>query len=315
MNKKRWIILLLIVAIYSLALGGCSPSAPEETSEPEEEEVEEPFSVTVTDGAGNVVTLTKKPVRIISLTLGTDEILLDLAGPERLLGVTYLASDASTSNIADHPDLTKVENVVEADPEQIIALEPDLVFVASFTDPAVIEQLEDAGLTVFVVGFFDSIGGIQTNILSIGKLVGELDQAQAMVDDMDTRLGEIAQTVAEADEQPTVLYLASDGWTAGSGTTVDDIIRHAGGVNVAADLISWNQIGEETILEFNPDAVLLSTYVPDDEFVNNPVFAELSAIANERVFAISDAQMSAVSHYIVLGVESLAKLLYPDLFG
>lgn len=309
MNRYR--LIALVMLMLALVLTACAQATP--TQAPL---TEEPFSVSVMDGLGSEVVLNAKPQRIVSMTLGTDEILLDLVGPERLIAVTYLAADATTSNIAERPELAQILNVIQPNPsaEQIIALEPDLVFVATFTDSAVIQQLRDAGLPVFAVGFFTSIEAMQQNILTIGDLVGEPEKAAAMVDEMNARLQAVAEAVAGAQgEKPSVLYLASDGWVAGSGTTVDDIIIRAGGVNAAADLVDWNQVSEEAIIQMDPDYVILSPYVTDDEFINNPVFANLKAVQQGHVMAISDAYMSATSQYIVRGVEEVARFLYPEL--
>jgi iron complex transport system substrate-binding protein len=316
MHSQRSTTLILLTLLLALALAGCGPASTP-ASPTAEAGVEEAFSITATDALGNEVTLDAKPTRIVSLTLGTDEILLDLVGPERLIAVTYLASDPASSNIADHPELGQIPNAVDTSPEPIIALEPDLVLVASFTDPAVIDQLRGAGLPVFAIGSFTSIAAMQENILLLGELVGEAGRAQEMVEAMNDRLATVEAIVSQAEgEPPTVLYLANDGWVGGSATTVDDIIMRAGGVNAAAQagLVDWNQVGEEAIIEMNPDVVILSTYVTDDEFLTNPVFANLSAIQNDRAIAISDAHMSATSQYIVLGVEDVSAFLYPDLF-
>ncbi len=306
---KRYHLIALVMLTLALVLAACAPATP--TQAPP---TEEPFSASAVDGLGNEVTLNAKPQRIVSMTLGTDEILLDLVGPERLIAVTYLAADATTSNIAERPELAQIPNVIQPNPspEQIIALEPDLVFVATFTDSTMIQQLRDAGLPVFAVGFFSSIEAMQQNILTIGDLVGEPEKAAAMVDEMNARLQAIAEAVA-GKEKPSVLYLASDGWVAGSGTTVDDIIVRAGGVNAAADLVDWNQVSEEVIIQMDPDYVILSPYVTDEEFINNPVFANLKAVQQGHVMAISDAYMSATSQYIVRGVEEVARFLYPEL--
>src|SRR5574341_235831 len=295
----RYIVPLLSIALAACAGGAATqPPAPTATASPE------PFHVTVTDGLGTEVTLDARPQRIISLTLGTDEILLELVGPERLLAVTYLAATPEASNIAELPELAQVPNVVEADPEQIIALDPDLVLAATFLDPAVLEQLRGAGIPVFSVGFFTSIEAQQENILTIGELVGEPERAEEMVAEMNATLDGIAARVAGAEgERPTVLYLAPASWVAGSATTVDDIITRAGGINAASDLTDWNQLSAEAIIELDPDVVILSTYVPDEEFLTNPAFAGLRAVQTGRVVAISDAYMSATSQYIVLGVQ------------
>ncbi len=310
----------LLTALLTLLLVACSPALtppPAMVEEPVEVPVEEAFPITITDALGNDVTLQSQPTRIVSLTLGTDEILLDLVGPQRLIGVTYLAADPATSNIADRPELAQIPNALDTSPEPIIALEPDLVLVASFTDPAVVDQLKAAGVPVFVIGSFTSIQAMQENILTLGELVGEAERAREMVEAMNDRLAAVEAAVSQAEGQPPrVLYLASGGWVAGSATTVDDIIVRAGGINAAAEagLVDWNQVNEEAIIEMRPDVVVLSTYVTDEEFLANPAFANLDAVQNGQVIAISDAHMSATSQYIVQGVEDLAAFLYPDLF-
>src|SRR5512139_3399572 len=138
MIKSRWFLFLLVLPVL---LAACAPTTtvvtrptPVAAVLPASTVAVSAFPVTITDGAGNSVTIDSKPEKIISLTLGTDEILLDLVGPDRLIGVTYKAKDAATSNIAGRPELKQVANEIEADPEQIISLQPDLVFVATFTD-------------------------------------------------------------------------------------------------------------------------------------------------------------------------------------
>ena len=272
------------------------------------------FPVTVKDGLDNDVTVSAKPVKIVSLTLGTDEIMLDLVGPERLIGVTYNASDATQSNIAARPELAQIKNTVDATPEQVIALEPDLVFAAVWTKPEVIDQIKQAGITVFVVGNFTSIPAMRENVLTIGKLVGEPDKAAAMAAEMDAKLAEIAGKIGARTVKPSVLYYNPAGWVAGKATTPDDIIKQAGGVNAAAELDDWQQISPEKVIELNPDFVILSAFVTEDEFLKNPAFAGLDAVKDGTAVAITDAHMSATSQYTVLAVEDVAKLLYPDAF-
>lgn len=316
MNRQRTPLILLLILALMLALSACTTAeTPATAEEMTEEAAEEAFSVTVVDGMGSEVTLDAKPQRIASMTLGTDEILMDLVGPERLVAVTYLSADPSVSNIANRPELAEVETTLDVapSPEQILALEPDLVFLATFTDSAIIDQLRDAGLNVFVVGFFNSVDAMEQNILTISELVGEAETGEAIVADMNDRLAAVDEALAGVEEMPSVLNLSTDGWVAGSGTTVDDIITRAGGVNAAAELADWQQISEEALIEMDPDAVLLSAYVLDSEFVDNPAYSGMSAVQNDRVFTISDAYISTTSQYIVRGVEVLANELHPDL--
>jgi hypothetical protein len=81
------------------------------------------------------------------VTLATDEILLALVEPSRLLGVTYLAVDERLSHVTQ--EAAAVPHKVRADPEQIIAVQPDLVFVASYLRGEFIRLLQAAGLVLF----------------------------------------------------------------------------------------------------------------------------------------------------------------------
>src|SRR5579859_1438085 len=90
------------------------------------------FPRTVTDGAGNKVTINAKPVHIVSVTLGTDEILLSLVDHARITAITANAIDPDQSSVVDQAKSIP-NQLAKADPEAIIALKPDLVFVASYT--------------------------------------------------------------------------------------------------------------------------------------------------------------------------------------
>ena len=278
------------------------------------------FPRTITDGLGRDVLIPAPPQRIASVTLGSDEILLDLVGPDRLLGVSYFAEDAALSNITD-----RLEGIEHTDllgnPERLISLEADLVVMAKYNDPAALDQLLDADVPVFVLADFNTIDDIRANIRLLGQATGTEARAEAMIEQMDARLA--AVQAKTADQEPVrVLYYEPGGVTYGPGSTVDEIIQLAGGTNVIAemDLGPYPLIGVETILTAEPDIVLLGGWLsgvvdPVSWFTNDPALSGLRAVQNGRVYAIRDAHMTNVSHYIALGVEDVARALYPDVFS
>ena len=117
------------------------------------------FLKVLIDRTGRRVVLPQKPARIVSVTLATDEILLALVEPSRLLGVTYLAVDARLSSMTREAEA--IPHIVRADPEQIISLQPDLVFVASYLRGEFIRLLQAAGLVLFQFQEYDSVAEIQ----------------------------------------------------------------------------------------------------------------------------------------------------------
>jgi iron complex transport system substrate-binding protein len=278
------------------------------------------FPRTVEDGMGRQVTINAPPQRIASVTLGSDEILLSLVGPQRLIGVTYFARDPAISNIAGqlddipHTDLS-------GDPEYLISLNADLVVLAAYNNPAALDQLLKAQVPVFVLAEFNTLDDIRTNIRLLGHATGEEAKAEAMIQEMDARLAAV-QAKVKGQKPVRVLYYEPGGVTYGPGSTVDEIIRLAGGVNVVgeAGLGAYPLVDAEFVLASDPDVILLGGWFSGQSeslaaFLNNPAFRTLHAVKDGHVYPINDAHLTNVSQYIVLGVEDVARALYPQVFG
>ena len=90
----------------------------------------ETFPKTLTDVTGITYHLKKTPQRILSATLATDHILADLINPDRLVAVSSYVDYPSLSNIVGFYD--KNISRTQGEIESMLALQPDLVFVASY---------------------------------------------------------------------------------------------------------------------------------------------------------------------------------------
>ncbi len=277
------------------------------------------FPRTVIDGLGRAVTLDAPPQRIASVTLGSDEILLDLVGPDRLLGVSYFAADPGISNVSDRLD--GIEHTdLSGEPERLIGLDADLVVLASYSNAAVLDQLEDAAVPIFVLADFNTIEDLRANIRLLGEVTGEEAHAEDLIAEMDARLEAVAEAVA-GQEPVRALYYEPGGITYGPGSTVDEIMTLAGGINVAteAGLGPYPLVDPEFVLAADPDAVLLGGWFGDAGdstawFTSDPAFSTLRAVQEGRVYPISAAHMTNVSHHIATGVEDVAHALYPQAF-
>ncbi len=277
-----------------------------------------PFPRTVSDGLGRAVDVLAPPQRIASVTLASDEMLLDLVGAERLLGVTYLAREPAISNIAGR--LTEVPRAdLSGNPELLISLDADLVVMASYSNPAALDQMLAADVPFFVLAEFGSLDDIRANIRLLGRVTGTEWRAEAMINRMDARIAAVRARVAHC-EPVRVLYYEPGGITYGAGSTVDEMITLAGGINVAADLGPYPLIDAEFVLAADPDVVLVGGWPAgiDDAaawFSADPVFSTLRAVQSGRVYAVDQAHMTAVSQYAALGVEDIARRLYPQAFA
>ena len=325
-GRTRRSLLSLLIA-FAVLLAGCAvqpvaapgeqgtaPAAAETTSTDSQG-----FPRTITDGLGNEVTIPQQPQRIVSLTLGTDEILLSLVDTARVMGVTYLAGDSMWTNVSEIA--RQVENTVQSDPEQIIALEPDLVLAATYNNPDHIKLLRDAGIPVVVVSLFDSVGQVADNIRFVAHLTGDEERAEELIAAMEERLAAIEAQVAKAETKPRVLFYTAFGSSAGKGSTFSDIVQRAGGINLGDEVLDgpFGEISLEKIVELNPDVIITDEFAPEDNakwqenFSNHPALANVNAKKNGHIYTVPARHLSTLSHYIVEGVFDVAKLLHPDL--
>lgn len=262
----------------------------------------------------------KTPERIVSLTLGTDEILLSLVDPKRILAVTDLAADPGISNVSGLA--RQVPNKIkQVGVEPIIALQPELILAASYTSNDVVKQLEEAGLHLVRLDLFSSIVGIKENIRSIAQAVGARKKGEALIIKMAQQLQGIQAKVSNAEVRPGVLPYSPEGWTAGRDTIFDEMVKLAGGKNLAAEagITGHQKISLEVVIQADPEIILLSAWQPDtDHFdqklLRHPVLQNVSAIRENRVYALPERYLTTVSHFIAEGVEAMAKLFHPGLF-
>ena len=273
------------------------------------------FPKVLIDQTGRRVVLPQKPTRIVSVTLATDEILLALVGPSRLLGVTYLAVDERISNMTQ--EAAAVPHQVRADPEQIISLQPDLVFVASYLRGEFIRLLQAAGLVLFQFQEYDSIAEVEQNIRLIGQVVGEEARAEALVAAMEARLQALAEQLRPIGTRPRVLYWGSQGYTAGRMTSMDDLITYAGGENLAATygLIGSANLSAEQVLAMNPQVIVSGSFDQDGQrglppVLMHPALQGTDAVQHGRVYTIPSRYLVTISQFIVDGVEVFARVLH-----
>jgi len=135
---------------------------------------------------------------------------------------------------------------------------------------------------------------------------------------MRSRRAELARQLADLPRRPRVLYWTA-GFTSGRTTTTDDIIREAGGVNVAAELglIGPVEISPEQVIATDPEYILLARWSADERdsrIENHPLLRELPAVREKRCLVIEGRYLSTVSQHVVAGAEQLARQLHPDRF-
>jgi len=272
-----------------------------------------PFPIAVTDDTGTLVAIAAEPQRIISLAPSHTEILYALGLGDRLVGVTAYCNHPPEATSLPH-----VGGFSDVDFERAVGLSPDLVFASTIHIAEVVPRLQALGITVFVI-HPPTVTAVLDAILTVGMVTGRTIPAATLVAGLQARIDAVLGAIDGATP-PTVFWeLGPDLYTAGPGSFVDDLIRLAGGANIAADALSqWPQLSVEAIVIADPEIVVLADHnygETADRVAARPGWAEIAAVAAGRVVELTDDDIfSRPGPRIVDALEFLARQFHPDRF-
>lgn len=325
--------LFQLTLIFSLLLAACAPAVtptPQPTAVPTLAATQVPTqaalqpaesTLQMTDGLGRQVTLPGPAQKIVSIAPSNTEILFALGAGSQMIGRdTYSDYPAEAQSL---PDIGS--GYPSYDVEAILALQPDLILASPLTAVEQIQALEDQKLTVYVLPNPKTFDDLYANLNSVAQLTGREPEAAALIENLQTRIQAVTEKTAALTEKPLVFYEldasqdANAPWTTGPGTFMDMLLGMAGAQNAGSALQGdWAQISLEELLKQQPAFILLgdSLYggVTPEAVAARPGWEALSAVKQGRVFPFDDNTVSRPGPRLVDGLETLAKLLHPDLF-
>lgn len=271
------------------------------------------------DRAGEPIRLPETVDKIVSMVPSTTRVLTDLGLSDKLLAVdTYSASY--------QPELAALPqfDMMTPDAEQLAALQPDVIFITGMSlaggdNPY--QALIDLGIAVVQIPSSSSIADIQRDVLFVGECVGAQEGAQALVDEMQAAIDEIAAIGATIEETKKVAvevaalpYLCY----AGGNTYLDEMIRLIGAENAYGDSEPWASVTEEAAVAANPDVILTCISYLDDpvaEIMGREGWGEVAAIASAQVYRLDDENSNQPNHRIVKALREMAVAVYPDTYA
>ncbi|QSZ68389.1 ABC transporter substrate-binding protein [Methanofollis aquaemaris] len=276
--------------------------------------------VTVTDDFGEKVTITKEPLRIVSLSPANTEILFALDLGDRVVGVTDFCNYPEEAT-----EKPKVGGFSTVNIERVVAAKPDLIFAALGNTEEVVDHLRKLGLTVVSLNP-DSVQGTLKDIKLVGKATGKEAEAETLVTSMQTRIDAVETKVAGATERPTVMHAVwyDPIWVSGNGTFQDELIEIAGGENAFPDVEGWQIITLEKVLTNDPEVILVNsgTGMGGAEndliyryFAEEPRFQKLQAVKEDRLSIVPSDIIDRGGPRIVDAIEAVAADIHPELFG
>jgi iron complex transport system substrate-binding protein len=257
------------------------------------------------------------PQKIASLSLASDEILLDLlpkcGGRQRIVALSTFADDPGSSSVVEAAKTVKGR--VHSEPESLFSLKPDLIVAASYNRPELIRMIKARKVPMLLLDKFSSVSDIAQHIQDIGDAVDCSKEALLL---KDTFLQEVAAPISPAT--PTVKKLrfinySPDMVVMGLDTLFDELVTRAGGINAAGELglRNWPRIDMEMLLKAKPDKIIVigvDTPKARAAIKNHPVWGRLPAVikGDQLIFLDSNSALST-SHYFSRAIVSLKKHL------
>lgn len=300
-----------------LSISGCAPPLEKR-----------PPLYTVTDDTGRTVTLYEKPVRIVSVSYGIDEILLDMTDSSRIRALSRYAGDGDITFVKkEERDL--IGHTAEPNAESILAERPDLVFLNAGTGREVIDTLTDMGIPVYVSLYPKAWPDLEKKILGIGRAIGEEASAQAMVTQMNGRRRAVEKRLSDLPpgKERSVLALSFSGIVGKKGNLFADLLRISRIDNKALLLPSSSEAAvftKESVIEYDPDILLLPTWNFDgrsqasalkEEILHDPAYRTVRAVQENQLFYVPDKYRYVSSQHAADTVEILARTVYPEYFS
>ena len=310
-------MMTLLACLMFLVCSGCGIKAESDKNK---------VAYSVTDVTGTVIEFSEKPKRIVSMGIGSDEILLELVEPERIAALTYLADDAGISSVSVKAQVIK-GRVQRNNLEAILSYAPDLVVVPDWDGIDFVSQFRSAGIKVYVHKTPNTMQEIKANIAELAAAVGEDEQGYLLQQQMDERLSAIWSKVGKIkpEQRKKIVALSFMGPMGIKGSSFDDMCHYANIINAVENLdIPRNAaFSEEQMLLLDPDIILVPSWDYSGtkntgefqrQIMTNEAYQGIKAIRNHQVVQVHDRYLYSTSQYAVNAVEELAAVSYPELY-
>ena len=253
------------------------------------------------------VEFAKPPERAISHDINLTEMMLSLGLRDRMVGYTGI----SGWNKLDEEMRQQVDKLPELSPkyptkEVLVGANADFFFAGWNYGMRVGGEVTPESLSVFDIKVYEltescihitekskaTMEDFYNDLRNLGKIFQIENKASELIKSYKSELNEIKETIPN-NVEPIRVFLYDSGedqpFTAGRYAIPTAMIEEAGGKNIMDDVeSSWTTVGWETIVERNPELIIIVNYgeVTAEQKINylkqNPAFADIDAVKNNR---------------------------------
>ncbi len=241
--------------------------------------------------------------RVVTLAPSLSEMVLSLGAGSTLVGVSRFDEAKEVAK------LPRVGGFTDPSVEAVIALKPDLLLVQPGPgNQRPVEKMAELGVPVLLLPLH-SVADVLAAMRAVGKALGREKEAEAVVVSIEatrTRIREAAKKLPA----PRVLFVY--GFeplvVAGPGSFADELLRDAGGINVAADASSAYPVySVERVVRARATVVVDAA----DVDVGKDKLRALPGLSSARWVDLPSMSLLQPGPSLGRGLEELFRLLHP----
>ena len=192
--------------------------------------------------------------RIVSMNICTDQLLLAIADPAQIMGLSRFSRDARQWA----GDKARQFPMLSGGAEDILVLKPDVIAASDFDKRSTREILKANSQNLVEFPIPRTLADVREQIRQMGDLAGHPERATAEIARLDAAIAGAKQ--AAAGKHLRMLPLSRRGWVPGRDSFVGAILTEAGLVSAAGELgISFGGfVSMEEIIRLKPDFLVVS---------------------------------------------------------
>ncbi|MFF2908043.1 ABC transporter substrate-binding protein [Paenibacillus sp. NPDC057934] len=297
MRKITFLTLIAVLLVVTAGCGAASQTEKSSSVQPSDHTQQEkdgiPASKTMTESyltfqdlSGHTVTLKKKPERIVILNNELTELFYQVGG--KTVGI---ATSQGVDIPAQATDVKQVGAINSINMEEVLQLKPDLVIGQPLFHKNLSSTFADAGIP-FAILTVKSIEDIRSNTKLFGQIIGQEQQAQTAINEMDIKLNELTKDLpADKPSYAIITLMANTASLQKSSSIALDIAGLLQMNNIAEQLPAGKMpssvpFSMEKLVELNPDYIFIVVHGSDEDarrmiksqLQSNPTWKSLQAV-------------------------------------
>ena len=268
----------------------------------------------VIDDAGRTVRVPQPVARIVSLAPSLTETVYALGLQDRLVGDT---------DYCDYPPdaqkKPKVGGTTNPSIEEVAALRPDVVLVASVNRFETVRALDDLNIPVYETDPHD-VKEIIASTTKLAEVLGAAQNGAALAADLEQRLTNLQQRLKELPPRRVLFVVWTDPLISiGKNTFIADALSKAGAISIVDAMQDWPHVSLEEAVQLQPEFLVFAGGHDENSSADlqalsaRPGWRSLEAVRNHRFAVISEA-VDRPAPRIVSAIEELARQLHPEAF-